>query len=122
MPRGHREFLSYVSQISNIRQYASSPTATPAVRNGYNAAVESLVAFRNIHIQIVAGYIITPSRSPRAKYIVQNQTLNLATASTKGQLTNTNEKQQLAGTGGTMLIPFLKKTRDETGDAVVTVA
>lgn len=122
MPRGHREFLSYVSEISNIRQYASSPTTAPAVSNAYNAAVEALVAFRNIHIQIVAGYIIAPSRSPRAKYIVQTQTLNLATASTKGQQTSTNEKQQLAGTGGTMLIPFLKQTRDETGEAAVTAA
>lgn len=120
MPRSHREFLAYMSEKSNIREYTLNATTTPALRNAYNEAVEALVAFRNIHIQIVAGYIIAPSRAPRASYIVQNRTLNLATASTKAQRTaNTNERQQLAGTGGTMLIPFLKQTRDETGEAAV---
>lgn len=119
MPRNHREFLSYISERSNIRQYASCATTAPSVRDRYNEAVDALVAFRNIHIQIVAGYIITPSRSPRAEYIVEKQGLNLATASTRGQQSSTNERQQLAGTGGTALIPFLKQTRDETGEAAV---
>jgi len=123
MPRGHREFLAYMSEKSNIREYALNTTATPAIRNAYNATVEALVAFRNIHIQIVAGYIIAPSRAPRASYIAQNRALNLATASTKGQqAARASEKQQLAGTGGTMLIPFLKQTRDETVEAVMATS
>ncbi|KEF52653.1 indoleamine 2,3-dioxygenase [Exophiala aquamarina CBS 119918] len=122
MPRGHREFLAYMTKKSNIREYASNASTSPTIRNAYNKAVEALVAFRNIHIQIVAGYIIAPSRAPGASYIVQNRTLNLATASTRGQETSTNEKQQLAGTGGTMLIPFLKRTRDETGEAAVAIS
>lgn len=121
MPRRHREFLSYMSEKSRVRQYAESQGVTSRVSIAYNEAVEALVAFRNIHIQIVARYIINPSRSPVSDRVVQRKGLNLATASSRAADSDDLEKkQQLAGTGGTMLIPFLKKTRDETSEATIS--
>jgi indoleamine 2,3-dioxygenase len=117
MPDRHREFLDHVSRISNVRQYASSPGIPSSVPQAYNEAIDALVSFRNIHVQMVAKYIITPSRGPPASYITSEGALNLATASS-----TTKENRQLAGTGGTKLIPFLKRTRDETAHATVPLS
>ena len=125
MPRAHREFLAHVSSITNVRDYAFSPTAAVEVQAAYNNAVAALVSFRNIHIQIVARYIVNPSRNPPANYIVPRKGLNLATVSSTYQVPGMGKdtgKQDLHGTGGTVLMPFLKKTRDETRDATMSLA
>ncbi|KAI1616985.1 indoleamine 2,3-dioxygenase [Exophiala viscosa] len=123
MPRIHREFLSQIENLSNIKDYMSRPTTSDDVREAYNEAVAALVNMRDIHIRIVTRYIIMPSRSPPAHYIVLEKTLNLATASSTSQEPENSgcEKKQLQGTGGTDLIPFLKRTRDETRDATVAI-
>ena len=123
MPQIHRNFLSQVEQLSNIKDYISRPTTSAGVREAYNQTVAALVSLRDIHIRIVTRYIIMPSRSPPAPYVVQQKTLNLATASsTSLETANPGcEKKQLQGTGGTDLIPFLKRTRDETRDAAVAI-
>lgn len=119
MPRRHREFLGYMTERSHLREYVESQGPGSTIRSTYNAAVDALVAFRNVHIQIVARYIINPSRCPPSERILQRRSVNLATASSKTGDADGTGKQQLAGTGGTMLIPFLKKTRDETGEAAI---
>ncbi|KIV88603.1 hypothetical protein PV10_08270 [Exophiala mesophila] len=119
MPRRHGEFLSYMTERGHVREYVDKQDLGSTIRSTYNAAVDALVAFRNVHIQIVARYIINPSRCPPSERILQRRSLNLATASSRAGEAGGLEKQQLAGTGGTMLIPFLKKTRDETGEAVM---
>lgn len=133
MPRPHREFLRHISRTNNLREYITRPTVGPEVLNVYNEAVAALVSLRNIHIQIVARYIVMPSRSPPAPYIIQKRGLNLATASSSSSssssalLAQTKDgseqpgttRGELHGTGGTNLMPFLKRTRDETRAAAL---
>ncbi|KAK6369706.1 hypothetical protein LTS17_009156 [Exophiala oligosperma] len=129
MPRAHRDFLSEVEHMSNIRDYVRRSTTPVEVREAYNEAVAAVVAVRDVHIRIVSRYIIMPSRSPPARYIKkQKGAVNLASASSKccqsggsGGSGGGRDDIQLYGTGGTELIPFLKRTRDETRDTVVEV-
>ncbi|TVY13555.1 Indoleamine 2,3-dioxygenase [Lachnellula arida] len=104
MPGPHRQFLQHVESISNIREYADK-CVDAGVGEAYNAAIEELSKFRNIHIQIVTRYIITPSRQ---QVPPSTAGMNLAIASANG------ETKDLHGTGGTQLLPFLKQSRDET--------
>ncbi|EXJ59023.1 hypothetical protein A1O7_06454 [Cladophialophora yegresii CBS 114405] len=127
MPRPHREFLSALEQSSNVRDYvltyATAPAASTELVAAYNDAVAALANLRNIHIQIVARYIVMPSRSPPAPYIVSRKGKNLATACSKNPAEdadgNTSVTRQLHGTGGTSVMPFLKRTRDETAGTTI---
>lgn len=109
MPGKHRKFLDHLESVANIKGYAES-TSDSDVTDAYNVAVGELKKFRDIHIGIVTKYIIIPSkqRSPPAP----NAGINLAVASA-----NPTSTQELHGTGGTHLLPFLKQSRDETRDA-----
>jgi indoleamine 2,3-dioxygenase len=104
MPGPHRQFLQHVESISNIREYADT-CSDGYVGQAYNAAIKELSMFRDIHIQIVTRYIITPSK----QQVPPSTTgMNLAIASTN------SDTKGLHGTGGTQLLPFLKQSRDET--------
>ncbi|TVY46787.1 Indoleamine 2,3-dioxygenase [Lachnellula occidentalis] len=104
MPGPHRQFLQHVESISNIREYADK-CVDAGVGKAYNAAIAELSRFRDIHIQIVTRYIITPSRQ---QVPPSTAGMNLAIASANG------DTRDLHGTGGTQLLPFLKQSRDET--------
>ncbi|ETI22009.1 hypothetical protein G647_06079 [Cladophialophora carrionii CBS 160.54] len=125
MPKPHRELLSAVEQSSNVRDYVLTNAAPHLVElvAAYNDAVAALASLRNIHIQIVARYIVMPSRSPPAPYIASRKGKNLATACSKKSVEeadgNTSMTRQLHGTGGTSVMPFLKKTRDETARTTI---
>ncbi|TGO77288.1 hypothetical protein BELL_0114g00040 [Botrytis elliptica] len=116
MPGSHRAFLNQISEISPIHTYVDSSICSSSVTKAYNQAVETLTQFRNIHIQIVTRYIINPSRKAMAQGTEkENAGLNLAVATTK------KGGNDVRGTGGTQLIPFLKQSRDETRNMVVDV-
>lgn len=111
MPGKHRAFLQHLESVSNIRAYAET-TSDSEVTDAYNMAVEELKKFRDIHISIVTRYIIIPAkRHSPSPSPTPNAGLNLAVASA-----NTISTQELHGTGGTHLLPFLKQSRDETRD------
>lgn len=124
MPAPHREFLAQVERLSNVRDYASRSGASAELLTAYNDAVTALTTLRNIHIQIVARYIVMPSRSPPAPHIVTRKGKNLATACSSKQTgkpdENASATRQLHGTGGTSVMPFLKRTRDETSKATIS--
>lgn len=116
MPGPHRRFLEYIKQLSQLREIATAgedDAAHKELCERYSAAAEALTEFRNKHLQIVTRYIVLPSAKAKAANCSKQQ--NLATASA-GHGTNS---QELTGTGGTLLIPFLKQTRDETSEAAV---
>ncbi|KND91040.1 Indoleamine 2,3-dioxygenase [Tolypocladium ophioglossoides CBS 100239] len=111
MPGPHRRFLVHVARASSIRELAlAAPTTADQrrLRDAYTAATEALSGFRNKHIQIVTRYVILPSKQPWKGAARQN----LASSSSER-----NGDEELTGTGGTMLVPFLKKARDETSQA-----
>lgn len=110
MPGPHCNFLEHVESIARIRAYAEQ-TAAPEVAEAYNFAVKELESFRDIHIQIVARYIIRPSRQ---RISTGHRGVNLAIASAGPDV-----RKDLHGTGGTELLPFLKQSRDETRAAAV---
>ncbi|POR33299.1 Indoleamine 2,3-dioxygenase [Tolypocladium paradoxum] len=111
MPGPHRRFLVHVARMGSIRELALvAPTTDDQrrLRDAYTAATEALSGFRNKHIQMVTRYIILPSKQPCNGAARQN----LASSSS-----GRNGVEELTGTGGTMLVPFLKKARDETSQA-----
>ena len=111
MPRGHRLFIEQIESDANIREYIQQFSTEQDITTAYNIAVSRLAAFRDIHIQIVARYIIGPSRKPLQSL---NDSMNIATV-----LSNRSSMTGLSGTGGTNLMPFLKQSRDETREAVL---
>ena len=108
MPESHRQFLEHFSTIANVQQYAMSPSASLDVREALDAAINSMIAFRDNHIKIVARYIVRPARAPSSEGTGQRQ--NIASASSD----DSTSRGDLKGTGGTNLMTFLKQTRDET--------
>lgn len=109
MPGPHRRFLAHAARAGSIRELAMAPPTSEAqhrLRAAYAAATEALSGFRDKHIQIVTRYIILPSRQPRPG--LGPAPRNLAAAGGAGG------DEALTGTGGTTLVPFLKKARDET--------
>lgn len=116
MPGPHRRFLVHAARTGSIRALALVSggerwtAAQSRLREAYTAAAEALSQFRNKHIQIVTRYIILPSKQPGP---AAGGRRNLATASSLRH----GDHEQLTGTGGTMLVPFLKQARDETSDA-----
>jgi indoleamine 2,3-dioxygenase len=116
MPGPHSRFLYDIETIANIRNYVDSHQNNVALLNAYNDAVASLSGFRDKHIQLVTRYIILPSRM--AKPDQSPDRVDLATSSTK-LVCGKASIQELVGTGGTKLMPFLKTSRDETMEAKV---
>lgn len=101
MPIKHRRFLERLgSEKYTIKDFVKKLTSIEHKQqdndliNVYNSCIDELIAFRNKHIQIVALYILAQMHG------------------------NVNEKEETAssarGTGGTILMPFLKSCRDET--------
>ncbi|KAI0403135.1 Indoleamine 2,3-dioxygenase [Xylaria palmicola] len=118
MPGQHRKFLESVYRMDKIKSFVQLAPASPAqqrLQQSYRDAAKAFGDFRQAHMQMVTRYIIVPSRkqdpSPSAS-------INLATASLES---NRGASKALTGTGGTDLIPFLKKARDDTYEAGRTV-
>ncbi|KAF7562461.1 hypothetical protein G7046_g1682 [Stylonectria norvegica] len=109
MPGPHRRFLVHIARMGSIRELAMLPSVTEQqtlLREAYTAATDALSEFRTKHIQIVTRYIILPSRQAAL-----GTRQNLASSSTR------KGGEELTGTGGTTLVPFLKQSRDETSNA-----
>ncbi|KAM3515161.1 hypothetical protein MY11210_001173 [Beauveria gryllotalpidicola] len=112
MPGPHRRFLVQIARMGSIRELAMVAPQTEAqqrLRDAYADATAVLTAFRQKHISIVTRYIILPSKKP---WHGKRGKQNLASSSSTSQ-----SDDQLTGTGGTALVPFLRKARDETTEA-----
>ncbi|KAF9731017.1 hypothetical protein PMIN06_003655 [Paraphaeosphaeria minitans] len=115
MPGPHRRFLDDIEAIANIRSFVVSQESNVALTGAFNDAVKALGAFRDKHIALVTRYIVIPSRMPNPERGVIRK--DIASASTKMALEA--QTQELRGTGGTKLIPFLRTSRDETSETAV---
>ncbi|KAK1976844.1 indoleamine 2,3-dioxygenase [Colletotrichum cereale] len=105
MPGPHKRFLEHVSRMGSIREFAKLPISTAeqkSFREAYQVAIKTMAEFRNKHLQIVTRYIVLPS-----KKAYHGAKVDLAS-------TSAVKDEQLTGTGGTALMPFLKQTRNET--------
>ncbi|GMF06465.1 unnamed protein product [[Candida] boidinii] len=79
-----------------------------------------LKAFRDKHIQLVTRYIIIQAqKAANAGSSSTNKALRTGLAKSSASTTSSGtskSKNELRGTGGTALLPFLKQCRDETGN------
>lgn len=116
MPGPHARFLADFEAIANIRQYVERHQDNAVLLDAYNKTVAGLSEMRNKHMQLVARYIILPSRQGMRKEDTGRK--NLATLSSQ-KPAGESSTQELIGTGGTTLIPFLRTARDETNEASV---
>ena len=124
MPGPHARFLRDVASVANIRDFVKENSDNHPLSIAYDACISMLSSFRDKHIAIVTRYIVLPSREVRNRNCGQPSTAirpkkNLAIVSRNGEDHKTKDGQQLTGTGGSFLIPFLKQARDETGEPAV---
>ncbi|OKL60562.1 hypothetical protein UA08_03945 [Talaromyces atroroseus] len=123
MPGPHRRFLDRLDCVTNIRDFINANPGNNDLFSSYSACLAALVRFRNIHLQMVARYIVLPSR----KIVNQARLVSIATSHHKAvssehclddkissRLNDIEANDDLIGTGGTNLMPFLKHVRDET--------
>lgn len=100
MPIKHRNFLQYLEQnkfsIENLREKLLV-LKQDELRNEltliYNQCIDQLILFRNKHIQIITVFILSQTNSNNS---------------------SEDNESTARGTGGTILMPFLKTIRDET--------
>jgi indoleamine 2,3-dioxygenase len=116
MPGPHARFLDDVGAIANIRSYVYAHPEDAVLLSAFNAAVTALSGFRDKHIALVTRYIIIPSHMPKPESHIKRR--DIASASTK-MVSEKPKTQELVGTGGTKLIPFLRTSRDETSETKV---
>lgn len=114
MPRKHRDFLNHLSKVNLLRDYALNNAETcPELLRAYNSAVTMMKQFRDGHIQLVTRYIIIQARNAQKCTLPNSKTPKIGLANAKFQ-----KSSELRGTGGTELIPFLKRCRDETENSL----
>ncbi|KIV84227.1 hypothetical protein PV11_00018 [Exophiala sideris] len=105
-PRAPRLPVSYRPD-NKFKEYITRYSVCASVKQAYDDAVEALVSFRSVHIQIAARFIIQPSKCSR---LLPHKEL-------PGTETAPPNRPNLHGTGGTEFMSFLKKSRDETRQA-----
>jgi len=124
MPAPHRRFLEYLEErytggmktaVERLMAIGSGKSEKDVskeleeLRKAFQSSIKAMADFRSHHLQMVARYIIIPSRKRRE---CDGSKVNLATASSKQR--SDQDKTELTGTGGTALLPFLKQSREET--------
>ncbi|KAF5630183.1 acetyl synthetase [Fusarium sp. NRRL 25303] len=66
MPAPHRDFLARVEVMANIRHSVAATADTSQLQDAYEGCVLALARFRQIHIRLVAKYIVIPSTGRKA--------------------------------------------------------
>ncbi len=93
MPPAHRAFLESLEARTPVRPFVER-AGRGSLTSAFNACVETLQAFRSLHLEYAAAYIFrqaqTDAKNPHA-----------------------------VGTGGTPFMEYLKKHRDETAEHLV---
>lgn len=104
MPGAHRDFLDHVSRLPSLRRFYEQYHPDSDLRTAYDACITQLRSWRGKHIAIVSKYIVQPARAAERK----------SRAEMVGNQNSPKSGEELQGTGGSVLIPFLRQARDET--------
>lgn len=94
MPPKHRAFIEAVENGPSIKTFVLA-SEDPILLEEYNQCVGRLEEFRNVHLQIVARFIVIPANKGKE---------------------NKDPGMALRGTGGSELMSFLKQVRNDTGN------
>ena len=115
MPRYHRAFLTHLSNNPRpLREVVLSLTKSgehPGLTEAYNESVRALKEFRDLHMVIVALYIVGPAKRARERERAREATVGEGVEEGEGE---DIRRRPLKGTGGTDLVKFLKGVRDQT--------
>ena len=105
MPGIHRQFLEELGRLPNIGEYVEKRKDDVKLQAAYDACLQALRSWRTKHIAVVSTYIVRPSRGVEERSKGDSNGVALEP---------TGFDEELKGTGGSSLIPFLKQSRDET--------
>ena len=124
MPRKHREFLEYLEEQANVRQYVlarqtSSQQRDDQLWSSYEEAVAALVRFRDSHMRMASKYIARASRESGGEVRTRGEGAAVPAQHARGRssIVSVGEdgpEEATRGTGGTSFLPFLRQLRDET--------
>nr|DAD54577.1 TPA_asm: tryptophan 2,3-dioxygenase [Fusarium equiseti] len=104
MPGPHRDFLARVEAIDSVRHFISANPDASQLQEAYEGCVLALARFRQIHIRLVARYIVIPSNGTKtADQSSMGNGLSSEPVSIAGA----------QGTGGTKPVEFLKVIRND---------
>jgi len=108
MPVKHREFLQIVSKLPSLRIFVEENQSNTDLTQAYENCMKQLRSWRSKHIAVVSKYIVRPARlaAQGAKNGPLERKEETSFEADKGE--------ELQGTGGSALIPFLRQARDET--------
>ncbi|XP_032234466.2 indoleamine 2,3-dioxygenase 2 isoform X2 [Nematostella vectensis] len=95
MPPKHNEFITAVENGPSVRHYVEN-SKDQRLHEQYNACVTALQEYRNAHLSIVTKYIIIQANKDPE---------------------NPNRRLANKGTGGSDLVKFLQRVRDETKES-----
>lgn len=103
IPRNHHRFLEHIEEIANIRTFVEERSGHEDLLTAYNACLEMMGSMRDVHIRIVARYIVTQSLKKDGQCVCScdKNTSAPQTESPSVALVKTRK-----GLGGTDLIPF----------------
>ncbi|KAI9170835.1 Indoleamine 2,3-dioxygenase subfamily [Paramyrothecium foliicola] len=109
MPRNHRDFLDAASQLPSLRSFVQRHSSNNELCQAFDAALKQLRTWRSTHIAVVSTYVVRPARQAAAQ--AQCPTKDATPGATEFEAA---DGEELQGTAGSALIPFLKQSRDET--------
>uniref|UniRef100_A0A0B7JZA0 Indoleamine 2,3-dioxygenase n=1 Tax=Bionectria ochroleuca TaxID=29856 RepID=A0A0B7JZA0_BIOOC len=109
MPRKHREFLEAVSQLPTLRSFVEARSSDAGLCEAFDECTKQLRLWRSTHIAIVSKYVVRPAREA-----ARGSESSTAQRTEGADFEAAEGDEQLKGTGGSALIPFLKQSRDET--------
>ena len=124
MPGPHRRFLERIPPHANMREFVRSNPCGEELNAAYARAVCMLRSLRNAHLRIVSRYIIVESKktTPILCSICNSRTHTTNPLEFSKDLSVDCSRQDdsrkrggaLRGTGGTPLVQFFKRLRDDT--------
>lgn len=133
MPGHHRSFLAHLSSLHLASPSNSHPipsvrtlalTHRPQLGEQYDDAVRAMKTFRDLHMRLVAVFIVTQAKrppGPTSVFYKGFEEKRIESEREKAQQAERDGlvKETLMGTGGTQLVQFLKECRERTKEAIL---
>uniref|UniRef100_A0A8C0JN65 Indoleamine 2,3-dioxygenase 2 n=1 Tax=Canis lupus dingo TaxID=286419 RepID=A0A8C0JN65_CANLU len=104
MPPSHKAFIEEIHSAPSLRDHILS-SGNDQLLTTYNKCVEALVELRSYHITVVTKYLITVATKAKGRK--------------PNHLPGPSQALEERGTGGTVVLSFLKSVRDKTLEAIL---
>ncbi|KAF3825452.1 hypothetical protein GH733_005434 [Mirounga leonina] len=104
MPPSHKDFIEEIQSSPSLRDHILS-SGNSQLLTAYNQCVEALVDLRSYHITVVTKYLITAATKAKGRR--------------PNPLPGPSQALEERGTGGTVVLRFLKTVRDKTLEAIL---